>query len=169
MIRLWRYEEKAVVSALSARCFSELRTFVSGNHVDPGLSTMDAKTISSESCRQPLFAFFSDPAGKEYRYFKTLVKGLEFPPVLEELRRVAATKSDAPLFDAAFVNLYRSGDDFVGPHRECAWLRAPNSLLLLLRGTIFRRRPSNTADIRVDTILMHHGSLVTMLPGMQEK
>jgi len=38
--------------------------------------------------------------------------------VLEELRRVAATKSDAPLFDAAFVNLYRSGDDFVGPHRD---------------------------------------------------
>lgn len=138
------------------------------------------------SHQQPLFAFFSEPPGLPYRCFKTTVYGLPFPPEFSELLDLPMCQGVK--FDAAFINLYRSGKDSVTPHRDNTHgIEHP-----IVSFSLYEDRDSTTeADLRslyiapsvrggsasnvkniyepCAKIMMENRSAVVMHPGMQDK
>jgi len=129
---------------------------------------------------QPLFAFFSDPPGLKYKYFgKTTMTGFPFPKLLTHLANSEFVQAhvSCAVFNAAFVNLYRSGRDHVTPHRDKTHGRAP-----ILSFSFYEpgHQPNDerclcvspASDVNMTTphsrVSMAHGSLVVMHPWLQE-
>ena len=134
----------------------ELHTFMTGRgHVD------------TKRPSQPMFAFFGDE-GTMYKYFGETMVGFPFPKLLTHLAHLAHARFAGTIFNAAFVNLYRSGQDCVTPHRDKTHGHAP-----ILSFSFYE--PGSTPDeyrhlcIQDDSgtvtqMCMAHGSLVIM-PG----
>lgn len=173
--RYWIYRPSAVATSLASRCSDSLANLMRKVSLHP---------VPTENS-QPLFAFFSRPAGLPYRYFGRTTEGLEWPDVLVELESVAtelAGGQDKPQFNAAFVNLYRDGRDCVTPHRDKTHGSTP-----IVSFSFYEDRENVAApDLRalsiaelaagssgsgtyVSSIPMAHASALVMLPGMQEK
>src|SRR5687768_9037621 len=104
----WVYKEGIVSGEIGLAIGGELWVVVGANHLP------ERKLWPN----QPLFQFFSEPLNRVYRYFSSEVKGLAFPPALQKLCQIAKQLCPDVPFDAAFVNVYRSGKDHVPPHRD---------------------------------------------------
>jgi len=106
--KLWSYQTNVIPFDLAIKCMEQLSAFVTDNHEPERKSRPN----------QPLFHFFSEPPGQPYRYFTSDVKGTKFLESLTALNEIAKTLCPNVPFDAAFVNLYRSGVDHVPAHQD---------------------------------------------------
>jgi alkylated DNA repair dioxygenase AlkB len=83
---------------------------------------------------QPLFCFYSD-SGMKYRYFRHEITSREFTQELIYLQSIAQIllkdNRDGDLdiagkkYNVAFVNLYRSGNDYLPPHKDRTHCKYP--------------------------------------------
>ena len=174
---MWSYHEDAVTQDVSVQCVKDLFNFVLLNAQNPLTET---KLLHS----QPLFVFCSEPKGMKYMYFRKSVTGFSFPPILRKLKTCAEALIQKELktavtFDAAFLNLYRSGKDSVPPHKDMTHGKeAP----IVSYSFYQHQEETSKEDLRKlcirsisksfkeeSEILMHHRSAVIMKIGMQEK
>jgi alkylated DNA repair dioxygenase AlkB len=134
---------------------------------------------------QPLFAFFSRPDGLQYRYFGRMTRGLAWSNLLSELAVIASDLvpgDEKPEFNAAFVNLYRNGQDCVTPHRDKTHGSTPivsfsfyedeeSVAAADLRALSIAELPIGSNGVRINpsSITMEHASAIIMFPGMQER
>jgi hypothetical protein len=123
----------------------------------------------------PSFQFFSEPAGLDYRYFKTPVKGQAFPSVLTELREISRKLCPEVPFDVAFVNHYVGGDIHIPKHRDsthgCEFPILSFSFYPAeAKASDWRQLDIYTkeqSDKPVASLVMNNGSAVVMRVGMQ--
>jgi alkylated DNA repair dioxygenase AlkB len=152
---MWSYTPNVVDTNTSIRAATELSELLQKFH-------------EPERPNQPLFMFFSRNLEQKYRYFRSVAKTHPFPPILNEL--VSSLLSETDLFDTAFVNLYRSGKDFIGPHRDSTHGRYPIVSFSFYPEEHTPRILEITTDedptLVKDTIIMEQGSMVVMNPEM---
>lgn len=139
-----------------------------------------------EKDKQPLFSFFSNPSGKEYKYFKRDVVGIEFPDELKEISLIASSliKEKHLSFDIAFVNFYRNGKDHITPHRDkthgienpivsfSIYQDLDNTEEKDLRTLQIKYQPMIGFDDQEesnDKIIMENDSAIIMKVGMQQR
>jgi alkylated DNA repair dioxygenase AlkB len=156
-----------VSESLSDRCVAKLLPLIELNHVK------EAKE-NPKHANQPLFAFFSNPAGESYTYFQTPTTGLPFSDELKELATIAETLTGEK-FTKAFGNVYLNGQDHIPPHRDTTHGKDH-----IVSFSFYESRPESqeyAQEVRtlviesnsgqVVQIIMEDASAVIMKPGMQ--
>ena len=177
--KYWLYLSDIVPKNLSHDCTTEFKLLALNNHVSE-------KNIESKysNLNQPLFLFLSNPENLIYKYFKTEIKGIKFTPNLFKLKEIAEKiiKEKHGIvvnFDSAFINMYKSGKDYIPPHKD-----KTHGLEYPIASFSFYENEENTKkeDLRILNIIpddlkgnskehiieMEHGSLLIMNVGMQK-
>jgi alkylated DNA repair dioxygenase AlkB len=174
---MWSYHSKVLDPNKSWELYDETNEYMISEEIK-GNTLCDREN-------QPIFQYLSDPPENKYKYFNTIVSGSKFPQFLLELQDIVemALKLHPKYFNAAFINVYASGEDYIPWHRDSnhgnhyiasVSLYPGNYTEKDLRVLQIRNGASkvinSTEDLhdQVYNILMGQGSIVCMYPGMQD-
>jgi len=120
--------------------------------------------FGKETPQPRLAAWYGD---ESYTYSNLTLEARPMPPVLEEIRRVCETLSDAT-FNSVLANLYRDGNDSMGAHADDERELGPDPVIASLTlGALrtFRMRHRATGE-KVE-LNLEPGSLLVMRGAMQ--
>lgn len=161
----WKYIPDAISDTFCRELWNELFLLIQEH------SAQDDKA----PLHNPHFVYCSKPAGRNYKYFTTDVKGQAFPASLAKLATLAETiikkeyKKTCP-FNAAFINWYPCHKVHIPWHRDKThkdFFIASFSLQEIpAESRLFSICNDQTQEVL--SFPLKHCSLLIMEPGMQE-